>query len=420
MHTATESDIVRLARATKALALTLAATPTFEKNAALEKIAQALENNQALILEANARDIAQGQAEGLSKALIDRLSLNARRIHDLVETVQQIVRLPDPVGTLLDAYKRPNGLHIEKVRVPLGLVAIIYEARPNVTVDAAALALKSGNCVLLRGSRSALNTNRALVEIMQAALVQTALDPGIIALVTDSDRAAVSELLQLRGIIDVVIPRGGSELIQRVVNESRIPVLETGEGNCHVYVDGSANLDHAVKICYNAKVQRPSVCNAAETFLFQKPIAAEMVRQLFPLLRQAGVDIRADESIRALDASVTAATEQDFDTEFLDLIVAVKVVADVNAACAHIRRFGTQHTEAIVAEDPSVIDQFKKGIDCAAVMINASTRFTDGGEFGFGAEMGISTQKLHARGPLGLPELCTYQYVVTGQGHIRS
>ena len=411
-------SVKAIAQRAKAVSMVMGAVRTADKNTALEKIAAALLNNQGRILAANQKDLQE--AAGLSVSMQDRLRLNEKRVSELAAAVRQIAALPDPVGELLDTIDRPNGLHIEKRRVPLGLLAIIYEARPNVTVDAAALALKSGNCVLLRGSSTAIHSNKALVAVMREALRDSAVPVDAIALIEDVARESVGELLQLHGIVDAVIPRGGADLIRRVVQESKIPVLETGVGNCHIYVDASATIDQAVAICMNAKVQRPSVCNAAETFLFHRDVAKLMVDRLFPLLRRAGVEIRGDQEILKLDATVNPASDDDWATEYLALIVAVKVVADVGEACAHIQKYGTLHTEAVLAEDSAVIQTFIDGVDCAAVMVNASTRFTDGGEFGFGAEMGISNQKLHARGPIGLRELCTYKYIVRGNGQLRA
>jgi glutamate-5-semialdehyde dehydrogenase len=350
--------------------------------------------------------------------VIDRLSLDRERIAVIADGVRQVAQLPDPVGDVLEEHTRPDGLRIRKVRVPLGVIGVIYEGRPNVTVDAAALAIRSGNAVLLRGSRIAERSNAALVRVLQEAGEGEGLPPATIQGVTPT-RETAKEMMRGRGLIDLLIPRGGNELIQTVVTESLVPVVETGVGNCHVYVDRSADLEKALRILVNAKVQRPAVCNAAESFLVHRDVADEFLPKALAALQEHGVTVYGDDEVRARGEGVQPATDDEYSAEFLDLRISGRVVGSLEEAIEHVERYGTKHTEAIVTEDPEAARTFTDSIDAAAVMVNASTRFTDGFEFGMGAEIGISTQKLHARGPMALPELTTAKWVVEGDGHVR-
>lgn len=404
-------------------ARTLALATTQQKNAALVAIADAVAANTDSILTANARDVSAATATGTDAAIIDRLTLTAERLAAISTAVREVVHLADPVGERIRDYTLPNGLHIEQTRVPMGVVAMIYEARPNVTVDAASLCLKSGNAALLRGSASAISSNTALTDIMRGAVESVGLPADIIQLVPGTEHADVRELITARGLVDVVIPRGGAGLIDMVVNNSTVPVIETGIGNCHIYVDASADLAKAAAIVVNAKAQRYTVCNTAESVLVHRDIAEQFLPLLVRALADVDVTIHGDSAFyaaaKALEVPVEPVTDTDWATEYYSLDIAAGVVDSIDAAIAHIRRWSTGHTEAIVATAPDAISRFTAEIDAAAVMVNASTRFTDGGEFGFGAEIGISTQKLHARGPMGLPELTSYKYVVTGDGHTR-
>jgi glutamate-5-semialdehyde dehydrogenase len=413
----TQEQVLDVARRARQAAAELAPLPRGTKDAALHAIADALLARSAEIVEANATDVARAREAGTSEYMIDRLSLTAERVEAIAAAVRHVASLPDPVGESVRGYTLPNGLDLRQVRVPLGVVGIIYEGRPNVTVDAAALTLKSGNAVLLRGSSSAYDSNTALVEVMRSAL--TGLPADAIQLVPGRDRDSVKYLMRARGLVDVLIPRGGAALINSVVEESTVPVIETGVGNCHVYVDADADLDMAVDILINAKVQRPSVCNAAETVLVHRDIAEAFVPRALEALRGKGVTVHGDAAMRAYSGDVVEATEKDWSEEYLSLDLAAAVVDSLEDAVAHIRRYGSAHTEAIVTTSQQAARRFVALVDSAAVMVNASTRFTDGEEFGFGAEIGISTQKLHARGPMGLPELTSTKYVVTGEGHLR-
>jgi len=395
----------------------LAGASRQRKDAALAAMADALDAHVSEILLANAADLVNAESGDMSAAMLDRLRLTESRITEMAEAVRELIRLPDPVGEVVRGSTLPNGLMVRQVRVPIGVIGIVYEARPNVTADAAALCLKSGNAALLRGSASAYQTNRVLVAILAGAVASTGL-PGEAIQLLDAHRSTVAELLTARGLVDVVIPRGGAGLIEHVVSTASVPVIETGVGNCHVYVDEAADLAMAEAIVLNAKTSRPSVCNSAETLLVHRQIADRFVPQIVSALQAAGVTVHGDAEVAQL-AGVVLATDEDWETEYLSLDMAVRVVDSLPDALAHIARWGTGHTEAIVSDSASAIAGFVAGVDAAAVMVNASTRFTDGGEFGFGAEIGISTQKLHARGPLGLPELTTTTYVVTGTGHIR-
>ena len=395
----------------------LAAAGTAKKNAALEAIARSLAARQEEILSANALDLAEARNSGMRPALQDRLALDEGRIRGIVEGVRQVCALPDPIGTVTKMDQRPNGLVIGKRRVPLGVIGIIYEARPNVTVDAAALCLKSGNSVLLRGGREAFHSNKALISVMRDALEHVGLPRDCIALVEDTSRDSANELMHLTAYLDVLIPRGGAGLINACLRTATVPCIATGTGICHVYVEKTADLDMALAIVENAKTSRPSVCNAEEVLLVDRAIAPEFLPML--LGRIGGkVELRLDEEAQAIIPG-TPAGEKDFDTEFLDYILAVKCVENVEEAVAHISAHSTGHSEAIVTRSPEAERYFTANVDSAAVYVNASTRFTDGGEFGLGCEMGISTQKLHARGPMGLRELTTYKYIVHGSGHIR-
>lgn len=397
----------------------LANLNTSIKNEALLAMARALEEEQDFILEANARDMAAGREKGLSRALLDRLLLNEKRIKDMAVSLQELVALPDPVGEVTSMWTRPNGLQIGRVRVPLGVIGIIYEARPNVTVDAAGLCLKTGNAVILRGGSEAFNSNRALTQVISRAATAAGIPEGAIQLIETTDREAVNLLLRANEYLDVLIPRGGAGLIRTVVENATVPVIETGVGNCHVYVDAAADLEMARNIVINAKTQRPGVCNAMETLLVHEKVAAEFLPSLAEALKEKGVVLRGCERTRELVPWAEAATEEDWATEYLDLILAVRVVDSLEAALEHIHTYGTKHSEAIVTSNYQTAREFLARVDAAAVYVNASTRFTDGYEFGFGAEIGISTQKLHARGPMGPEQLTTFKYIIFGSGQIR-
>ncbi|MGI5155565.1 glutamate-5-semialdehyde dehydrogenase [Microbispora sp. CA-102843] len=412
-------EFLKVARAARDAATVLAPMPRAPKDGALRAVADALEAATDEIVAANAVDVDRARENGTSEAMIDRLRLDAARIAKIAAAVRQVADLPDPVGEVVRGSTLPNGLELRQVRVPLGVIGIIYEGRPNVTVDAAALCLKSGNGVLLRGSSSAYSSNAALVRVMQQALAATEVPADAVQLVPGQTRESVKHLMRARGLVDVLIPRGGASLINSVVEESTVPVIETGVGNCHVYVDADADIDTALKILVNAKAQRPSVCNAAETLLVHAAIADEFVPRALTALKDAGVTVHGDERVRAYGADVVVATEEDFTTEYLSLDIAAAVVDSLDDAVAHIRTYGSGHTDAIVTRSQQAARRFVATVDSAAVAVNASTRFTDGGEFGFGAEIGISTQKLHARGPMGLPELTSTKWIYTGEGHVR-
>lgn len=420
---AAKTEVVGLAKAARVAARLLANCTRAQKDAALNLMAQALLDNAAEIVAANKLDVQSATAANIDAAIIDRLTLDQVRIQSLADGLKDISKLPDPVGETIREFDVPSGLHITQRRVPFGVVAVIYEARPNVTVDTAGLTLKSGNCALLRGSASAVNTNTKLVEIMRAALSKSQVPADAIQIVSAESHESVAELLQARGLIDVVIPRGGSALIERVVTESIVPVVETGVGNCHVYIDKSADFAKAISIAINSKVQRVSVCNAAETILIHSEIADQFIPELMQAFKAEGVTIHGDDSVAEYAAQAGTAfkqaTDSDWSDEYYSLDIAARVVSDIDDALSHIQKWSTGHTEAIVATDEVAISRFTSELDSAVVMVNASTRFTDGGEFGFGAEIGISTQKLHARGPMGLQELTTSTYVVVGDGHTR-
>ena len=419
MSTLAIEEVEDKARAAKAAAQTLSTAGTSAKNAALQAMAGALHDSQDVILEANGRDVAAGYDRGLTPHLIERLTLTPKRLDEMREGLLQVAALPDPVGVVLSGWRRPNGLQITKTRVPIGVIGIIYESRPNVTVDAAALCLKSGNAALLRGGSEAIHSNVALARALQDAIESVGLPRACVQLIESTDRAAARHLMTLNGLVDCLIPRGGASLIKTVVETATVPVIETGTGNCHVYVDKDADLDMASSIILNAKVQRPSVCNSAETLLVHRDVAQEFLPRVGAQLREAGVELRADGLALALLPQAVEAAEQDWSEEFNALILAVRVVDNLDAAIAHVNTYGTRHSEAVVTENYAAAQAFTDGVDCAAVYVNASTRFTDGFEFGFGAEIGISNQKLHARGPMGLEELTTYKYVVRGSGQVR-
>ena len=419
---ATREEVLASARASQVAAAELALLPPSVKDLALHAMADALLDRRSEILAANEHDVQAAIAGGTAESLVDRLRLTPSRVDAMAAGLRELAGLPDPIGTVVRGSVLPNGLHLTQVRVPLGVVAIIYEARPNVTVDAAGIAVKAGNAALLRGSASAHRSNRVLVDILAEAAVGAGLPADAVQLVPGTDRESVRHLMTARGLVDVIIPRGGAGLIQAVVNGSTVPVIETGVGNCHVYIDATADEAMALEILVNSKARRPSVCNAAETLLVHTDVAQTFVPAAVAALREAGVTLHADEAVRALVGDVPGvvpATESDYDTEYLSLDIAIAVVPSIDAAIAHISAHGTGHTEAIVTSSLSAADAFVARVDAAAVMVNASTAFTDGGEFGFGAEIGISTQKLHARGPMGLAELTSTKYVVTGNGQIR-
>jgi glutamate-5-semialdehyde dehydrogenase len=410
-------------RRAKAAAAALATATRATKDAALRVMADALVRRTPEILAANEADVAAGRDAGMTVALLDRLALNDWRLEGMAGGLRQVAGLPDPVGEVVRGSTLPNGLELRQVRVPFGVVGIVYEARPNVTADAAGLCLKAGNAVLLRGSSSAANSNAAIVAVLRDALETAGLPADAVQLVDASSRESVKQLMRARGLVDVLIPRGGAALIRSVVEESTVPVIETGIGNCHVYVDAAADLDMAVEILLNAKTSRPSVCNAAESLLVHREVAEPFLARALPALRDAGVTVHGDADVMEAGhrrgVTVVPATEEDFETEYLSLDLSVAVVDSLDAAVAHIARFGSGHSEAVVTRSLDAAREFTARVDAAAVLVNASTRFTDGEEFGFGAEIGISTQKLHARGPMGLPELTSTKYVVTGAGQIR-
>lgn len=411
--------VLQKAQAAKKAAAKLAVTSTAVKNAALLAMAQALEASEDQILAANARDMQAAAAKGMKSSMLDRLKLTAERIGGMADGLRQVAGLPDPVGNVVDGKTLPNGLHITKVRVPLGVIGIIYEARPNVTADAAGLCLKSGNAVILKGGSEAMESNKTVAAILAQAAESSGVPAGAIQFVDTSDRQAVQDLIHMNGLVDVVIPRGGAGLIQAVVRNASVPVIETGAGVCHTYVDKDADVDMAMKIAFNAKVQRPSVCNAMETLLVHKDIAAKFLPAMLMMYNASGVEVRGDSAVQEYSGQVRPATEEDWATEYGDLRLSVKVVDSIEEAMEHIAKFGTGHSECIVTNNYQAAQLFQYTVDAAAVYVNASTRFTDGNEFGFGAEIGISTQKLHARGPMALPELTSTKYLICGNGQVR-
>lgn len=411
----------RMGQRAKAASRLLAGAGTEQKNAALYAVAQALEEHSAAILEANAADVAAAREAGMTPALIDRLTLTAARIGGMADGVRQTAALPDPIGEVVEGFRRPNGLKIRRERVPLGVVGIIYEARPNVTSDAAALCLKAGNAVLLRGGKEAIRANIAVTAAIREGLASAGLPADAVQLLEDTSRETASAMMRMNEYLDVLIPRGGAGLIRSVVQNATVPVIETGTGNCHVYVDKDADVAMAAAIAVNAKASRPSVCNAAETLLIHADIAEKALPVIAAGMRKHQVELRCCPRAAAIlrDVETVAATEEDWATEYLDYILAVRVVDSLEEAMTHIAQYGTGHSECIVTDNERAAEAFLDGVDAAAVYVNASTRFTDGGEFGLGAEIGISNQKLHARGPMGLRELTTTKYIIIGNGQIR-
>lgn len=407
------------AQAAKQAAAKLAVTSTAVKNVALLAMAAALEAQQSEILAANERDMTAAAAKGMKSSMLDRLKLTAERISGMADGLRQVAGLADPVGNVIDGKTLPNGLHITKIRVPLGVIGIIYEARPNVTADAAGLCLKSGNAVILKGGSEAMESNKTVAAILAQAAEGAGIPAGSIQFIDTSDRQAVQDLIHMNGLVDVVIPRGGAGLIQAVVRNASVPVIETGAGVCHTYVDKDADVEMAMKIAFNAKVQRPSVCNAMETLLVHKDIADKFLPMMLMMYNSSAVEIRGDEAVQKYSGQVHPATEEDWSTEYGDLRLSVKIVDSIEEAMAHIAKYGTGHSECIVTNNYQAAQLFQYTVDAAAVYVNASTRFTDGNEFGFGAEIGISTQKLHARGPMALPELTSTKYLINGNGQVR-
>ncbi len=389
------------------------------KNDVLQKTADALVKETQRILTANEKDYVIAKQNGMTEGLLDRLKLTPERVEGMAEGLRQIAELDDPVGEIIESFDRPNGLHIDKVRVPMGVIGIIYEARPNVTADAFGLCFKTGNAVILKGGKDAFYSNEAITEVIRETLTQSQISADAIQLITDNDRAVTTAFMQLKQYVDVLIPRGGAGLIRAVVENSTIPVIETGTGNCHIYVDEDADLEKAIPIILNAKTQRIGVCNACESLLVHEKIADRFLPALGKALRENNVEMRGDERVRALIPDAVEATQEDYGAEYLDYIISMKTVVSVEEAIAHINRYNTRHSDAILTDNKEHAAKFLQGVDSACVYVNASTRFTDGFEFGFGAEIGISTQKLHARGPMGLKELTTYKYLIKGSGQIR-
>ena len=417
------NDVAQLTptlEAARAASLSLASAPTEVKNTALTLIAQSLRDRVDVIVSANQLDLDAGASNGLSAGLLDRLKLDAPRIAALADSVEQIALLTDPVGQIVRGSSLPNGIKISQVRVPFGVIGVIYEARPNVTVDLAALALKSGNAVVLRGGSAAENSNRVLVDLVQSAIAAAGLNPDSVQTIDPFGRAGATELMKARGYIDVLIPRGSANLIQTVVTESKVPVIETGAGVVHVFLDETAAKQWAIDIVHNSKTHRPSVCNALETLLVHRTAAERLLPEVLGKLAESGVTIHADARTRAIYPNAVPATDEDWATEYMSLDISVAIVDSLDEAIAHIRRYSTGHTESIITNDLQNAERFLNEVDSASVMVNTSTRFTDGGEFGFGAEVGISTQKLHARGPMGLPELTSTKWIVRGNGQVRS
>ena len=398
---------------------TLMVASSEKKNQALKKIAEGLIENTDKIIEANKVDLENGEKNGMAKSMLDRLKLDKERIEGMAKGVLDVATLPEPVGRILSATERPNGLRIEKVSTPIGVIAVIFEARPNVTSDAAALCLKSGNTVILRGGKEAINSNKTIAKVMRQSVTDARMPEEVIQLVEDTSRESANELMKMNEYVDVLIPRGGAGLIQAVVKNATVPVIETGVGNCHIYIDKNADLKKAVDIVFNAKTSRPSVCNAAESLLIHKDIAKEALVAIKNKLDEKDVTLVGDSKAREIIPDMEKATDADWATEYLDYKMSVKIVDSVEEAIDHIYKYSTGHSECIVTENAGTAEKFMNQVDSAAVYLNASTRFTDGGEFGFGAEIGISTQKLHARGPIGLPELQSFKYKIYGDGQIR-
>ena len=411
--------LTELGKKAKEAEKTLMIATTEQKNKALKYIAQALIENADEIIQANTIDLENGKNNGMSEAMLDRLKLDKDRIKGMAKGVEDVVLLPDPVGRVLSETTRPNGLNIKKVSTPLGVIGVIFEARPNVTSDAAALCLKSGNTVILRGGKEAINSNRIIAKTMREAVKKSGLSEDVIQLVEDTSRESANALMQMNEYVDVLIPRGGAGLIQAVVKNATVPVIETGVGNCHIYIDKDAHVDMAADIVYNAKTNRVSVCNAAESLLIHKDIAKEALPKIKAKLDEKSVELFGDEEAVDIAKGIEKATERDWGTEYLDYKMSVKIVNSLDEAVDHIYKYSTGHSECIVTENKEAAEEFLNKVDSAAVYVNASTRFTDGGEFGFGAEIGISTQKLHARGPIGLPELQSFKYKIYGSGQVR-
>lgn len=414
-------EVRKIAQAANRAYLRFLETGTTQvKNRILEAAAQGLADNRAYLTEQNGEDLAQGEKDGLSKALLDRLALNEKRIEGMIAACREVIALPDPVGRIYDMNVRPQGFKVGRMRVPIGVIGIIYEARPNVTIEAAALCIKSGNATVLRGGSSAVRSNAALVRVIKDALVSCDVDDGFVGCIDSTDRSAVDEMLVQDEFIHLIIPRGGEGLIRRVVEKSTIPVLKHYKGVCHTYIHEAANLDMAVSIAVNAKAQRPAVCNASETLLIDEAAVETHLKPILTALQKAGVELRGCEKTRAaFGDSVKPATEDDWRAEYLDLILAVKVVADIDEAIDHINKYGSSHTEAVVTSRIDAAEKFMKKVDSSSVIVNATTRLSDGGVYGLGAEIGIATDKLHARGPMGIEELTTYKWIVQGDGHIR-
>ena len=413
------SSLISLGKKAKEASYILGNLSSKDKNDALYAMADFLIENSKVIIEANKKDLETSRIKGTSESMLDRLALNEARIEGMANGLRQVAALEDPVGEVLGMWTRPNGLQIGKKRVPMGVIGIIYEARPNVTSDAAGLCFKSGNAVILRGGSEAINSNKAIAEALREGLKSVGLMEDAVQLVEDTSREVATEMMKLNDYIDVLIPRGGAGLIKAVVNNATVPVIETGTGNCHIYVDEDCDFEMAKNIIVNAKTSRPSVCNAAEKLLINEKIAGKFMPIIFEALRENGVEIRGDESLKALDDSVILASEEEWYNEYLDYTIGVKIVKDIDEAINHINKFGSGHSEAIVTKSYEASQTFLQKVNAAAVYVNASTRFTDGEEFGFGAEIGISTQKLHARGPMGLKELTTIKYIIFGNGQIR-
>ena len=413
------SSLISLGKKAKEASYILGNLSSKDKNDALYAMADSLIKNSEVIIEANKKDLEASRAKGTSESMLDRLALNAARIEGMANGLRQVASLEDPVGEVLGMWTRPNGLQIGKKRVPMGVIGIIYEARPNVTSDAAGLCFKSGNAVILRGGSEAINSNKAVTTALREGLKSVGLVEDAVQLVEDTSREVATEMMKLNDYIDVLIPRGGAGLIKAVVNNATVPVIETGTGNCHIYVDEDCDFEMAKNIIINAKTSRPSVCNAAEKLLINEKVAGKFMPIIFEALREKNVEIRGDESLKALDDSVILASEEEWYNEYLDYTIGVKIVKDINEAINHINKFGSGHSEAIVTKSYEASQAFLQKVNAAAVYVNASTRFTDGEEFGFGAEIGISTQKLHARGPMGLKELTTVKYIIFGNGQIR-
>lgn len=411
--------LLELATKARDVKYTVAAMATADKNAAILAVADALEANAGDIISANAIDMKNGETKGLNQGLLDRLKLDESRIKGMADGLREVVALEDPIGQITEEFERPNGLKIKKRLVPIGVIGVIYEARPNVTADVFGLCFKTGNAVILKGGSDALESNKAIVAVIKGALEKGGYPVDAITLIEDTSRETTKEMMRLNGYIDVLIPRGSAGLIKSVVENASVPVIETGSGNCHIYVDHVVDIEMAIDIIVNAKTQRIGVCNAAESLVIHEDIASELLPKLNKALREKGVQIFADEKSRKLMEGSEAATEEDFGTEYLDYIISVKTVSSVEEAIAHINKYNTGHSEAIITKDDANAEKFLDGVDAACVYVNASTRFTDGFEFGFGAEIGISTQKLHARGPMGLLALTSYKYTIFGQGQIR-